>query len=161
MTPTRARTLATVGLVGAAVGFVLAHLFDRVVNRFLPVHWTAPAAIALIALALLAWTLHARPRIAQDREEGKPKHPPMNPLVAARTAALAMAASRTGAAVGGFYAGAMLSLLSSWSNAAARERALLSALAVLASMALVAVALWLERICRIKDDPDGSMRPAA
>jgi hypothetical protein len=79
----------------------------------------------------------------------------MEPLVAARTAALAMAASRTGAIAGGVYLGIALSFATRWGQEAGRERVITAGLSVLASIAVVAVALWLERMCRLPSDGAG------
>ncbi len=150
MTPTRIRTLAVIALATVLLGWLLVTLVDSLAQRLLPVPWTAAAALALMALSLLVWALLARPRLLR-----KPGREPLPPLTAARTAALAMAASRTGAGVGGFYAGVVLGLLPSWDTPAGRDYLLAAAAAALASAALAAVALWLESLCRLRGDDDG------
>ena len=92
-------------------GWVLADVIDRVAGRSVPVPWTAPATLAILAVALVFWAVGMRRRLREKR---------VDPFVAARTAALALAASRTG----------------------------------VAGLLMVAAALWLERICRIKGDGD-------
>ena len=78
----------------------------------------------------------------------------MDPLLAARTAALAMAASRAGALVAGLYGGMAIGLLPSWSTTAGRDSVILGGLTSALGLGLAAVALWLERICQIKDGDD-------
>jgi hypothetical protein len=78
----------------------------------------------------------------------------MPPLVAARTAALALAASRTGALIGGFYLGVALGLLGV-SDTPTGSSSLSAALtSVLACAVLVGAALWLERLCRLPEDDE-------
>ena len=84
----------------------------------------------------------------------------MSPLVAARTAALALAGSRTGAVVFGLYAGLAASLAGDLHIVAARERLLAAGLAALGGLVLCALSLWLEHICRLPSDPKGGERSA-
>jgi hypothetical protein len=149
--PTRVRLLVGVAVVAAAAGWGLARVVEASTGRLLPVPWLAPAALWLLAGAVVVWALLSRPRLLR-----RPGHRPMPPLVATRTAALAMASSRVGAAVGGLYAGIAIDALRALSTPAGRDTALLSALCVLGAAALVAAALWLERMCRIREDDDSS-----
>lgn len=150
MTPTSLRLLATIGGISAVAGWVIADLIDRVAGRGMPVPWTAPATLAILALALSFWALGMRRRLRDGH---------VDPFVAARTAALAMAASRTGAIATGVYAGFLVWFAGQWWIEAARARGIASAVSVLAGLLVIAAALWLERICRIKgtgdDDDDG------
>ena len=129
MKPTSVRLLLALAVLSAAAGWGLSSVFEAVIGRYLPVPWTAAAALGLLAAALLIWALLVRPRLRHD-----PHSRPLDPIVAARTAALAMAASRTGAIAG-------------------RERVVSAGAAVVASLVLIAVALWLERLCRLPDPP--------
>jgi hypothetical protein len=85
----------------------------------------------------------------------------VNPLVAARMAALAKAGSHTGALVAGAYTGVCLFLLPA-STAFTRGNAARAGFAVLAALLVVAVALFLERVCRVPDKPpdDDDVAPA-
>lgn len=157
MTPTRVKTLAVIALLAVVLGWLVAVLVDSLAQRLLPVPWAAAAALLLTAVALFAWALLARPRLL-----GRPGRPPLPPMTAARTVALAMAASRTGAGVGGFYAGVALGLLPAWDTPAGREYALAAGAAAVASLLLTLVALWLESLCRIRgDDGDGEGAPGS
>jgi len=149
MTPTRIRTLLLIAVVLLAVGWAVVAIVERLHQRLLPVSWTAAAALVLITLGLLVWGLLAKPKLQR-----KPGRPRLDPLVAARTAALAMAASRTGAAVAGFYGGVAIGLLDSLDTPAGRQYAAAAGAAALASIALSAVGLWLESICRLPGDGD-------
>ena len=74
--------------------------------------------------------------------------------MAARTAALAMAASRAGSLVAGFYAGVALASLPHRDTPAGLTTTWTSAASTLGAVVLVVVALWLEYMCRlpVKDD---------
>jgi hypothetical protein len=155
MTPTRIRTLAVIALATVLLGWFIVAMVDALAQRLLPVPWSAAVALALMAFALLVWALLARPRLLR-----KPGRPPLPPLTAARTAALAMAASRTGAGVGGFYAGVALGLLPSWDTPAGQDYVLAAAGAAAASAVLAVVGLWLESLCRLPGgDEDGEGAP--
>jgi hypothetical protein len=145
VTPTSSRLLLTLAVVSAVGGWVLADLIDRFAGRGMPVPWTAPATLLILALALVFWTLGMRRRIRDGRAD---------PFVAARTAALAMAASRTGAIATGVYAGFLVWFVGQWWIEASRGRGIASAVAVVAGLLVVAAALWLERVCRITGDGD-------
>lgn len=152
MTPTRLRLLAGFALVAAAVGWGAVRLLDAFSARLLPVPWLAPVTLWLLAGAVFLWALLSRPRLQR-----KPGARPMPPMVAARTAALAMASSRAGAVVGGFYAGVALAAVPSLETQAGRETTWAAGAASLGSFALVAAALWLEHLCRLPQDPDAGM----
>jgi hypothetical protein len=149
MTPTRARTLIGLAVVAGAVGWGLVHVVDAWAGRLLPVPWLAAAAMWLLAGATAYWALASRPRL-----QGRPDSKPMPPVVAARTAALAMAASRGGALVAGFYAGVAVAMAGSISVPTGATTFWSATFASLGAIALVAAALWLERICRLPIGPD-------
>jgi hypothetical protein len=150
--PTRARLLVVLAVIGGAVGWSLTTLVDAFANRTLPVPWTAAVALLVLAVALALWARGTRARLA-----GKPGTTPMEPVVAARSAALAMAASRTGALVAGFYAGVAVALAPSWDLGSMRTRIVVALLTVLAAGLVVAAGLWLEHVCRVP--PDSSDEP--
>lgn len=149
MTPTRLRLLVALAVVAAALGWGLLVATQGRSGRVVPVPWLAAATMWFLAVALLLWTLLARPRL--QRKEG---HRPLSPFVAARTAALAMAASRTGSLVAGFYIGLGLAVIPSRESPAGSASLWAAGLTALGSIALVAVALWLERLCRLPNDGD-------
>jgi hypothetical protein len=148
MKPTRIRLLVAIAVIAAAVGWGAAYLVDVRLGRYLSVPWTAPITLALLGLALLLWTRGVRARLAH-----KPGTKPLPPLVAARTAALAMAASRVGAFFVGWYVGVLVEFLPSLSVPAVRDYALAAGGPVLGALLVVVAALWLERSCRLPDPP--------
>ena len=150
MTPTSLRLLAVLAVLSGSAGWGLAQVWEVATGRYLPVPWTAALGVGLLAVALLVWALLARPRLAH-----KPGTEPLDPIVAARTAALAMAASRTGAILGGLYLGIGVAFLPLVSQEPGRDRVAAAGAAVLACVAVVVVALWLERMCRLPDPPEG------
>lgn len=157
MTPTRIRVLLALAAIAAAVGWAVMVVVEGQQGRVIPVPWTAGALLWILTVALFAWTLLARPRLL--RRQGAR---PMSPFVAARSAALAMAASRTGSLVAGFYAGMAIGAFPMRMTPAAQDTLWASLLAVSASVALAAVALWLERLCRLPSDDDPATgRPSA
>lgn len=153
MRPTRVRFLAAVAVIAGALGWAVAYLVDVRVGRYLPVPWTAPVMFLVLGIALLLWTRGVRARLA--RKEGTK---PLPPLVAARTAALAMAASRGGAFFVGWYVGVALELLPSLGVAVVRQYALLSVGSALGALLVTVVALWLERSCRLPDPPPEALQ---
>ena len=153
MQPTRIRFLVILALLAAAVGWSLVAVIQGQSGRTLPVPWLAAVTMWVLALALALWAVLSRPRLLR-----RPGARPMPPIVAARTAALAMAASRTGALIGGLYAGVTLGALSvvTTRDSPAGRSTLFAALTTcVGALALAVVALWLERICRLPQDPDG------
>ncbi len=149
MKPTRIRLLLAIAAVLAAVGWGATRLVDAYAGRSLPVPWTAPAVMVVLAIALALWARGTRDRLAR-----KPGTKRIDPLVAARSAALAMAASRTGAVVGGFYAGVATALAPMWDVPYVRERILVSLAALGGAVLVVLAALWLERVCRLPPQDD-------
>lgn len=150
MRPTRIRVLAALGVIAGALGWGAVTLVEGQSGRVIPVPWMAAATMWVLALALFLWAWSSRPRL--QRHDGAR---PMPPLVAARTAALAMAASRVGALVGGFYLGIDVGVLGLRTTEAGTQTLMSSLGAALGAIALVIVALWLERLCRLPLDEDG------
>ena len=160
MKPTSVRMLVLVAVVAGVVGWGFADWVDSRA-RLPAVPWLAVVMIWVMAGFVGGWVLAARRRL-----NPKPGEERMAPLVAARTAALALAGSRTGAVIAGLYGGIALRLLQETGVAAGRERLIAAALAALGGLVLAALSLWLERICRLPDDPDetesvSSRRPGA
>ena len=153
--PTSWRLLVAVAVIGVAVGWSLVALLDAAAGRLFPVPWMTPAVMGSSALALLGWTMSVRPRL--QRKHGAL---PLPPIVAVRTAALALAASRVGAGVGGGYLGVALGLLPAWETPAGRASVIAAGLTVLGAIGLVAAGLWLESLCRLPPPADENAAPA-
>jgi hypothetical protein len=149
MRPTPISLLATLAVLAATAGWAGVRLLDGLAGRSVQVPVSAPATLAVFALSLLMWALLARPRLQR-----RPGTKPLNPIVAARTAALAMAASRTGALVLGAYLGSAMGLLPRWNTGGGRDSVLASLITATCAAAVVGIALWLERLCRVRDGDD-------
>jgi hypothetical protein len=148
MKPTSIPWLLGVAAIAGLLGWGFAAWVDGT-GRLPAVPWIAVVVIWVVAGFVAAWTLATRRRL-----HPKPGAPRMAPLMAARTTALALAGSRTGAVVFGMYGGVALRLLDETAVAAARERLLAAALASLGGFVLAAFSLWLERNCRLPEDTD-------
>jgi len=148
--PTRIRLLVALVVIAAAAGWGIAKVVDAYASRSLPVPWTAPVVMTVLAIAITLWARGTRARLAR-----RPGTTPMDPLLAARSAALALAGSRTGAVVAGLYAGIALEFAPRWDVLPVRDRVILAAATVVASGATTAASLWLERVCRIPPGPSG------
>lgn len=152
MRPTSVKLLAAIGAVAAAFGWAIIAVLSSVGGVLFPVPWAAAITVTIVALALFIWggLLARRLRDPQLRRE-------TNPFMVARTAALAMATSRTGAGVAGFYAGVAVA---TWlQGAGVISRAYSAAGSAAAAVTLAAVGVWLERVCRIDDsDSDEPVR---
>ena len=171
MKPTRIVPLVSLAAIGLAVGWVAVELVDRFASRILSVPWLAAGTLWLLALAVLVWAVISRPSLVDSREreesrmrpatvavspERRPQRKRMPPLVAARTAALAMAASRTGAVIGGFYLGISLALIPAVGTVTGASSLGAAASCVVACIVLVVAAVWLESMCRLRDRGDDS-----
>ena len=149
MTPTRWRILIALAVVSAVLGWVAAKLYEEVAGRTLPVPLTAAIFLVGLAVVLFVWTV-----LMRQRMRPKAGQEPVDPFMASRSAALAMASSRTGALVGGFYAGVAVQMFTLADTAYGSERLWIAVACVASCVALVFVAMWLEHICRIPEDEE-------
>lgn len=171
MKPTRKRNLLLLAVMSLLVGATVERVYLASTGRVVPISLWTPAAVVLIDAALLLWAITVRRRfihLARARHEkqspGTPfvmRDKPLDPLAAARTVALAFAASRAGAMLFGLYAGMALLLLQHWGSGDVQWRIALCAITTLLSAVLVAVALWLERMCKLPDPPANAQTSAA
>jgi hypothetical protein len=146
MGPTRISTLVVAGLGTAAVAWLL---ISSLYYRSLPALPWLPV-VTLAGLAVLEGYAAANTRGRIDR---KPGREPVNPLLVARFVVLAKASALVGAIFAGGYAGVTGWLFVEQTNSAANDRPAAGA-GLLAALALVVAALWLERACRVPDQPD-------
>ncbi|MFI6644466.1 DUF3180 domain-containing protein [Streptomyces sp. NPDC050504] len=119
----------------------------------------APIVLAVIAAVLLATALSLRSRLRAQRER-RPGAKGVEPLMAARALVFGQASALVAALVGGMYGGTGVFLLGSLDVPARRDQAIYAGFAVLAGIAVVAAALFLERVCRLPedDDPNGKTK---
>lgn len=145
MRPTRLSVLAGLVLVAAAAGWALTEL---AYGSLPPFPRLAPVTLLLLALAMAYTAASVRARL-----QGRPGTRPIVPMAVARHAALAKASSGAGALFAGFWAGVLIYTGSRLEQRAAARDALTSVLGIVAALALVATALWLERVCRVPRPP--------
>jgi hypothetical protein len=151
MQPTKISMLAVLAVLAAAVGWSFAQLWPTFFGQGMPVSIGSAIAMILVFLTLLTWTLMTRARLKPGATINR-----LHPIVAARTAALAMSASRVGALAFGFYVGVFLANIAADYSSAGSDRIRISAITSIASLLTAVVALWLERICQIKEPPTDS-----
>ncbi|MEY5145489.1 MAG: hypothetical protein RL745_858 [Actinomycetota bacterium] len=157
MKPTSIGLLGALAATAGSMGWASAHLVYAWRAQVVTVGWGTALTLALLTGALGIWGLLSRPRLQR-----RPGTVPLPPLVAARTAALALACSRTGALSIGAYAGILIGVLPRMASAAARTDVWTCGVTVVVSAALTGIALWIESMCRIKDGDDdegGSKSP--
>ncbi|MBB1243803.1 DUF3180 domain-containing protein [Streptomyces durbertensis] len=159
----RIRTLVGIFAAAAVLSWGGARLWDAL-DSLPAVPLLAPVVLALIAVVLLATAFSLRSRLRAQRER-RPVAKPVEPMMAARAVVFGQASALVAALVGGVYGGVGVFIATSplADVPARRDQALYAGLSVVAAVAVVAVALWLERVCRIPegDDEDGPAPSAA
>jgi hypothetical protein len=160
--PTEPALLVVAGLAAAGVAWLL---ISNVYQSLPPMIWPPVVIIAAIAaleavVARNLWArIHQRSWVpASRRQPGRGE--PVEPLAVARFAVLAKASSLAGAIFTGWYAGYLpwlLVELGRLPGAAADLPPTVGGL--VASIALMVVALWLERACRVPEPPEGGDQP--
>ncbi|WP_422734611.1 DUF3180 domain-containing protein [Micromonospora sp. WMMD558] len=150
MGPTRISTLVVAGLAAAAVAWLL---ISFLYYDYLPdLPWLPVVTLAALAVLEGYAAVNTRGRI-----ERRPGRDPVNPLLVARFVVLAKASALAGAIFAGFYGGLTGWLFVENTDAATDDRPVAGA-GLLASLALVAAALWLERSCRVPEQEDDEDR---
>ncbi|MGH8879012.1 MAG: DUF3180 domain-containing protein [Stackebrandtia sp.] len=143
--PTAPSTLLVAALAAGALMLVLASRGD-----YPPIpRWYTPVTLLLLSF-ILAYTAYT----TRARIEHKAGAKPVEPLLFARFAALAKASSIGGAIIAGAYAGVVVYLFAHRELVAAGQDLPVAAFGFVSCLVLVAAALWLERACRIPEDPD-------
>jgi hypothetical protein len=145
MRPTSISVLVVACLVAAAAGWLLLSFFYN--------DWPAPPWLPVIVLVALAFAEAFLAQNTAARVQRRPGAPPVEPLAVARYAVLAKASSLAGALYAGYSIG-QLTFFVFEPTKFARDAVPAAAGSVLGSLALVAAALWLERSCRVPDQPD-------
>ena len=149
MQQTKISMLIVLAILAAAVGWSIAQLWPTFFSQGMPVSIGSAIAMILVFVTLLIWTLMTRARLKPGATINR-----LHPIVAARTAALAMSASRVGALAFGFYLGVFLANVVADYSSAGTDRIRISAVTAIASLLTAVVALWLERICLLKEPPN-------
>jgi len=142
--------LAIAGALGLVIGRAIRPALEATGNVVPPVGWAGPGTLFFLAAVLggLGWStydaLHRKERWMRSQR-------------AVSLLAFAKASALVGMLVLGVYLGFGLSYVDELQIALPRQRAVRSAVAVLASALVVAAALFLERACEVPHhgDEDG------
>ncbi|MEV5316926.1 DUF3180 domain-containing protein [Streptomyces sp. NPDC052687] len=148
----RIRVLAGVFVVAAVLSWAGARLWTSL-GTLPSVPLAAPIVLALIAVVLLATALSLRSRLKAQRER-RPEAKGVDPLMAARAVVFGQASALVAALVAGMYGGTGVVLLESLDIPARRDQAIYAGFSVLAGIAVIAAALFLERVCRLPEDDE-------
>ncbi|MBW5424397.1 DUF3180 family protein [Streptomyces sp. BG9H] len=156
----RIRTLAGLFAVAGVLSWSGARLWDSL-GTLPRVPLAAPIVLAVIAVVLLSTALSLRSRLRAQRER-RPGAKGVEPLMAARAVVFGQASALVAALVAGMYGGAGAFLLESLEVPARRDQAIYAGLSVLMGIAVIAAALFLERVCKLPEDDDenGQAAPA-
>ncbi|RBQ14206.1 DUF3180 domain-containing protein [Spongiactinospora rosea] len=147
MKPTRPLPLVGIFVV---IGLVTWALLQRSYSMLPTVPWTAIPTVLLLAVGELISGVGTRNRIRR-----RPGTKPVEPLAVARLAALAKASAYAGAVFGGVFAGFVLHVAQMLERAVPLRDFYVTGGSLLACVALVCAALFLEYCCRIpKDEQD-------
>ncbi|MGW0364917.1 DUF3180 domain-containing protein [Streptomyces sp. NPDC002990] len=116
----------------------------------------APIVLAVIAVVLFATALSLRSRLKAQRER-RPGAKGVEPLMAARALVFGQASALVTALVAGMYGGVGVFLLAeSLDSPVRRDQAWYAGFAVLAGVAVIAAALFLEHVLKLPEDDDES-----
>ncbi|MFJ3906610.1 DUF3180 domain-containing protein [Streptomyces sp. NPDC090025] len=148
----RLKVLAGLFVAAGVLSWGAARLWDSV-GTLPSVPLAAPIVLAAIAVVLTATALSLRARLKAQRDR-RPDAKGVEPLMAARAVVFGQASALVAALVAGMYGGTGVFLLDSLDIPARRDQAVYAAFAVLAGFAVIAAALFLERVCRLPEDDD-------
>lgn len=143
--------LSTLALVAAAVGALtwgLLWLLEGRGTHLSPVLWLVAPVLVVLAVLVLWAASAVRSYLRGDR-------PSLDALRAARTVALAKAASLTGALLTGWYVGQVLLTLSHLHVEAQQGRAWSAGAAAVGAAVLGAAGVVAERFCELPPPGDG------
>ncbi|MFJ9739926.1 DUF3180 domain-containing protein [Streptomyces sp. NPDC101166] len=155
----RIRTLVGVFLVAGVLSWAGARLWNSL-GTLPGVPLAAPIALAVIAAILLATALSLRARLKAQRER-RPEAKGVDPLMAARAVVFGHASALVAALVAGMYGGTGVFLLESLDMPARRDQAVYAAFSVVAGIAVIAAAMFLERVCKLPEDDDDNTGAAS
>ncbi|MEV0115442.1 DUF3180 domain-containing protein [Streptomyces sp. NPDC050844] len=160
----RIRTLAGLFVVAGVLSWAGARLWDSL-GTLPRVPLAAPIVLAVIAVVLLSTALSLRSRLRAQRER-RPGAKGVEPLMAARAVVFGQASALVAALVAGMYGGTGVFLLEYLDIPARRDQAIYAGLSVVAGIAVIAAAFFMERVCKLPEDTDehgqnGGAAPAA
>ena len=155
----RIRVLVGVFVVAAILSWAGARLWNAV-GPLPSVPLAAPIVLALIAVVLLATALSLRARFKAQRER-RPEAKGVDPLMAARAGVFGQASALVAALVAGMYGGTGVFLLELLDIPARRDQAIYAGFSVVAGIAVIVAAIFLERVCRLPEDDENNNNGAA
>jgi phosphatidylglycerophosphate synthase len=155
----RIGVLAGLLVVAGVLSWAGARLWDSL-GTLPSVPLAAPIVLAAIAAVLLATALSLRSRLRAQRER-RPGAKGVDPLFAARALVFGQASALVAALVSGMYGGTGVVLLSSLDLPPRRDQAIYAGFSVLAGIAVIVAALFLERVCKLPDDEDDDKNGAS
>ncbi|MEV7426112.1 MULTISPECIES: DUF3180 domain-containing protein [unclassified Streptomyces] len=144
--------LAGLFVVAGVLSWAAARLWDAF-GTLPSVPLAAPIVLAAIAAVLSATALSLRSRLRAQRER-RPEARGVDPLMAARAVVFGQASALVAALVSGVYGGAGVFLLGSLDIPVRRDQAIYAGFSVLAGIAVIAAAFFLEHVCKLPDDSD-------
>lgn len=150
----RIRVLAGVFVVAGLLSWAGARLWNSI-GTLPSVPLAAPIVLALIAVVLLATALSLRGRFKAQRER-RPEAKGVDPLMAARAVVFGQASALVAALVAGMYGGTGVFLLELLDIPARRDQAIYAGFSVVAGIAVIAAAIFLERVCRLPEDDENN-----
>ncbi|MEE6273600.1 DUF3180 domain-containing protein [Georgenia sp. MJ206] len=148
MQRTRWQNLALIALVVGAVSLMVLRTVTTRGHSPVPVPVTTWVGLAVVAVAVLLLG-----RAVRRFTAGQPTR--MDALRAARVAVLAKASSLSGSALAGYFAAQVLVSLTNLGAPMLETQAWSAGIALLASLALVVVAVVVESWCEVPPDDDG------
>ncbi|MEV6961435.1 DUF3180 domain-containing protein [Streptomyces sp. NPDC051207] len=148
----RIRVLAGVFAVAAVLSWAGARLWNSI-GTLPSVPLAAPVVLALIAVVLLATAISLRARLRAQRER-RPGAKGVDPLMAARAVVFGQSSALVAALVAGMYGGTGVFLLEFLDIPTRRDQAVYAGFSVLAAIAVIAAALFLERVCKLPEDDE-------
>ncbi len=147
MHPTRLRDLVSVAVVVGAISYLVVRLIYGDLPRL---SWFLPLSLPVLAVAEAVAGYQLRARIHR-----RPNTRPVQPIVAARTVALAKASAIVGALMTGVWVGLLGYVVPRRSTIlAAQGDTVAGIIGAAGAIVLVAAALWLEYCCRAPDPPE-------
>jgi Protein of unknown function (DUF3180) len=153
VTQLRIRTLAALFVGAGVLSWAGARMLDAL-DALPSVPVAAPIVLGAIAAVLLATALSLRSRLKAQRER-VPGAKGVPPMMAARAVVFAQASALVAALVAGTYGGTgLFLLLNDLDLPSRRGQALYAGLSVVAGIAVIAAAIFLERVCKLPEDED-------
>jgi len=156
----RIRVLGGIFVVAGVLAWAGARLWNAY-GTLPSVPVAAPVVLAVIAVVLAATALSLRARLKAQRDR-EPDAKGVDPLVAARAVVFGQASALVASLVAGMYGGVGVFLVLNSPDGGPRDdQAVYAGLSVLTGAAVVAAAVFLERVCKLPDDDDDDEPEAA